>query len=186
MVRKIMIIGCGGIGSYLIPLLDKTGLYSIKVYDPDIIEKKNISYQNFYNSDIDLNKAEVFDKRYESVKGQPYLVLTSKQMKGYDLVVCCADNIDVRKTLYLTKGIKWLDLRAQGRAGVLLSYLENPDLFVELSNGPAGSFSCQGNDWEGKKESLHFIHVAVAGVGAEWIQRWFNEEQVFKHKLVNA
>ena len=45
--RKIMIIGAGGIGSFLIPLLDKTGLYNITVFDPDVVEIKNITYQNF-------------------------------------------------------------------------------------------------------------------------------------------
>ena len=184
-MRKILIIGCGGIGSFLIPLLDKTGLYKIDVYDPDIIEKKNISYQNFENPDISKNKAEVFMNRYGSVEGYPYLVLTNKQLQGYDLVVCCADNIDIRKTLYLTEGINWLDLRAQGRTGIILSFLERPELFTELSNGPEGSFSCQGSGWEGKKEDLHYIHVAIAGLGAEWIQRWFNKEQVVNHKLIN-
>ena len=50
--NKIMIIGCGGIGSYLISLLDRanrmnstTRLYDITVFDPDIVETKNLSYQ---------------------------------------------------------------------------------------------------------------------------------------------
>jgi len=184
-MRKVLIIGCGGIGSFLIPLLNKTGLYEIDVYDPDIVEKKNISYQNFEVSDISKNKAEVFEDKYYSVKGYPFLVLTNKQLQGYDLVVCCADNINIRKTLYLTDDINWLDLRAQGRAGIILSFLEKPELFVELSNGPEGSFSCQGEAWEGEKEALHYIHVAIAGCGAEWIQRWFNKEKVLTHKLIN-
>ena len=149
-MRKILVIGCGGIGSFLIPLLDKTGLYKIEVYDPDIIEEKNISYQNFERVDINKNKAQVFDSRYPSVNGYPYL-----------------------------------DLRAQGRTGIILSFLERPELFTELSNGPEGSFSCQGSGWEGKKEDLHYIHVAIAGLGAEWMQRWFNKEQVVNHKLIN-
>jgi hypothetical protein len=28
------------------------------------------------------------------------------------------------------------------------------------------------------------MHVAVAGIGAEWIQRWFNDEDVFKHRMI--
>ena len=59
MKRKILIIGAGGIGSFLIPLLDKTGLYRITVFDPDIVEKKNISYQNFEIKDIDEKKIDV-------------------------------------------------------------------------------------------------------------------------------
>ena len=51
-MRKILIIGTGGIGSFLIPVLDKVGLYNITVADPDIVEKKNIPYQNFSDEDI--------------------------------------------------------------------------------------------------------------------------------------
>ena len=50
-MRKIMIIGAGGIGSFLIPLLNKTGLYKMTVFDPDIVEKKNVPYQNFEMED---------------------------------------------------------------------------------------------------------------------------------------
>ena len=44
--RRVMIIGAGGIGSYLIPLLDKTMVYDMTVMDPDNVEKKNLTYQN--------------------------------------------------------------------------------------------------------------------------------------------
>ena len=38
--RRILVIGAGGIGSYLIPLLDKTKIYDMVVADPDNVEKK--------------------------------------------------------------------------------------------------------------------------------------------------
>lgn len=46
-MRKILIIGAGGIGSFLIPILARTKLYKIRVADPDIVEKKNLPYQNY-------------------------------------------------------------------------------------------------------------------------------------------
>ena len=61
--RKIMIIGAGGIGSFLIPLLDKTGLYNITVFDPDVVEVKNITYQNFTESDVEKLKVEPAEER---------------------------------------------------------------------------------------------------------------------------
>ena len=45
-MKKVMIIGTGGIGSFLIPLLDRVGLYDIDAFDSDIVEEKN-PYQNF-------------------------------------------------------------------------------------------------------------------------------------------
>ena len=38
---KIMIIGVGGIGSFLVPLLSKAG-HKLHIYDFDRIEEKNI------------------------------------------------------------------------------------------------------------------------------------------------
>lgn len=186
MKRKIMIIGAGGIGSFLIPLLDKTGLYKITVNDPDIVEKKNISYQNFEIDEIELKKVTAMQDRYKSVvKAEPFLVLTEKQIEGYDLVICCADNLDVRRLLYRSS-CNWLDLRAQGRNGAFISYKTSKDMYDVVLAGPDGSFSCQGNTWEGKKEGLHFTHVAIAGMAAEWIQRWFiNNDDVTDYKVVN-
>jgi tRNA A37 threonylcarbamoyladenosine dehydratase len=42
--KKILIIGVGGIGSYLTPLLSKTDNYDITIADPDVVEEKNVSY----------------------------------------------------------------------------------------------------------------------------------------------
>ena len=64
-MRKVLIIGAGGIGSFLIPLLKKTGLYSITVADPDIVEKKNLPYQNYGEEDIGDNKASLMHTRFK-------------------------------------------------------------------------------------------------------------------------
>ena len=38
----------------------------------------------------------------------------------------------------------------------------------------------------GKEEGLHFTHVAIAGMAAEWMQRWFvDENDVADYKVVN-
>lgn len=184
--RKIMIIGAGGIGSFLIPLLDKTGLYDITAFDPDTVETKNLTYQNFDEEDVEKHKVDVMDNRYSTVTGQPYKVLTAKQVKGFDLVICCADNLAVRRTLYSSDGIKWLDLRAQGRNAALISSLERPELYSSFTAGPDGSFSCQGDSWEGDATGVHFMQVVAAGYGAQWVQRWFNGEDVKKHATYNG
>tara|TARA_R110000744_G_scaffold51033_3_gene110114 strand:+ start:731 stop:1285 length:555 start_codon:yes stop_codon:yes gene_type:complete len=184
MKRKVMIIGAGGIGSFLIPLLDKTGLYTLDVYDPDIIEEKNLTYQNFDKTELDMKKVNAMSARYD-IKAHPFPVLTANQLKGYDLVVCCADNLDIRRTMYNSKA-KWLDLRAQARNAAMISHLEDPKLYTTFTSGPDGSFSCQGDSWEGKAEGVHFMQVVIAGYGAQWIQRWFNEEHVEKHFRING
>tara|TARA_R110002051_G_scaffold9429_1_gene37221 strand:- start:169 stop:723 length:555 start_codon:yes stop_codon:yes gene_type:complete len=183
-MRKIMIIGAGGIGSFLIPLLNKTGLYKITVYDPDTVEKKNIPYQNFEVEDVNKNKVAVMNKYQSVINAQPFPILTEKQMEGFDMVVSCVDNLECRRTLYRS-GIEWLDLRAQGRNAALVSFLADPKQYDTLLAGPEGSFSCQGDSWDGSTKNVHFMQVAIAGFGAQWIQRWFNKEDVCSFKVVN-
>ena len=160
MVRKILIIGAGGIGSYLIPLLDKTGLYDITVSDPDTIEEKNLTYQNFGHGEINLNKAVCMKSRY-------------------------VDNLDARRLLYRSS-IAWLDLRSQGRNAAYISFKADPKMYDTMLAGPDGSFSCQGNSWDGSTSGIHWLHVAIAGMGAEWTQRWFNDEPVNGFAVVNV
>ena len=195
MNRKILIIGVGAIGSYLAPVLDKTGLYDITIADPDILESKNLLYQNYSNTKFltSDNKKKVEQLDMMKAKKIPYHILTQRQLLGYDLVVCCADNLAVRKLLY-SQGfgkeakIKWLDLRAQARNGALISYLTDKKFSETFLNGPDGSFSCQGEDFNKTKNAsdLHFTHVVIAGYGAQWIQRWLNGDEVADKVIINV
>ena len=197
MKRKILVIGAGGIGSFLIPVLDRVGLYDITVADPDKVEKKNLPYQNFDalpigmpnfrgTNPIGMNKAQYMNK-YSSVNVcNPYPVLTGAQMIGYDLVICCVDNIGLRRTMYNCDNLKWLDLRAQGRNAAMIAYTANPKMYDSLLAGEERSFSCQGDSWDGSNTGVHFMQVAIAGLGAQWVQRWFNEEEVRDYMVVNV
>ena len=183
--RKVLIIGAGGIGSFLIPLLDRVGIYQIDVADPDKVEQKNLSYQNFEFDDVGINKAEAMSLPY-NVKPIPYPILTDKQLKGYELVICCVDNLGLRKTLY-NSDVKWLDLRAQGRNCAMISYEADPNQYDSLLAGDdSRSFSCQGDSWDGSNKGVHFMQVTVAGIGAQWIQRWFAGEDVPNFRMVNV
>jgi molybdopterin/thiamine biosynthesis adenylyltransferase len=190
--RKILIIGVGGIGSYLTPLLHKTGLYDLCISDPDIVEEKNLYYQNFNTSHLGKTKVSCIVENDGIGVRNPYPILTDVQLKGYDLVVCCADNLDARRLVYrqgFQDGVKtrWLDLRAQGRNGALISYQADPKFSDTFLAGEEGSFSCQGESFNDttKKQNLHFTHVAIAGIGAQWIQRFFNDEQVKDKMVIN-
>ena len=45
--RSVMVIGAGGIGSYLVSFLNRVGIYDITVYDDDNVERNNETTQNF-------------------------------------------------------------------------------------------------------------------------------------------
>ena len=183
--KKILIIGAGGIGSFLIPIIDKVRLYYIEVADPDKVERKNLTYQNFNTTDIGENKAQLMNDYNSVVKHIPYPILTENQINGYDLVVCCADNFDVRRLLYRSN-VKWLDLRAQGRNCAFVTSMADPKMYDTLLAGPEGSFSCQGDSWDGSNQNVHFMQVVAAGMGAQWIQWFFAGDDVGHFKVVNV
>ena len=184
-MNKILVIGVGGIGSYLVEILNKTRCYDITVADPDKYELKNVTYQYCNANDIDFNKAERVKHKYGNVTAIPYPILTAKQIWGYDLVVCCADNLDVRRLLY-RDGDRWLDLRAQGRNCAFISYRADRSKHDVLLAGPEGSFSCQGDSWDGDNKTQHFSHVIAAGMGAQWIHRYFAGDDVADFKVINV
>lgn len=194
-MNKILIIGVGGIGSYLAPLLSRTGLYEITISDPDTLEDKNYLTQNYSQPRVMVSSSNLKVKNLEMTSRcarWEYPILTDKQLEGYDLIVCCADNLDARRLVY-RQGFQskcrthWLDLRAQGRNGALISYLADPKYSDTFLAGPDGSFSCQGENFNETNDAkdLHFTHVAIAGIGAQWVQRWNNGDELKDKMVIN-
>lgn len=71
---RIVILGAGGTGGYVIPHLYRIAYASgrkcrVIIVDGDTVEKKNLIRQNFSMQDIGENKAAVMAERYSSVFG---------------------------------------------------------------------------------------------------------------------
>ena len=72
---KIIVLGAGGTGGYLIPHLYRIAFaneqrkYRIIICDGDIAEPKNLVRQNFIEQDIGRNKAAVLAERYAGAFG---------------------------------------------------------------------------------------------------------------------
>ena len=88
MTTKIIVVGCGGTGGRIIPLLAqhvanhnydvKTNLrvrpylghyMELLLIDMDIVEPKNLRRQNFYAFDVAKNKASIMAERYSALYG---------------------------------------------------------------------------------------------------------------------
>ncbi|MBQ7725788.1 MAG: ThiF family adenylyltransferase [Clostridia bacterium] len=71
---KIIVIGAGGTGGYVIPHLYRLAMAArrqirILVCDGDVVEQKNLIRQNFVEQDIGRNKAQVLAERYSAAFG---------------------------------------------------------------------------------------------------------------------
>jgi PRTRC genetic system ThiF family protein len=123
-IHNILVIGCGGTGSYIVPNLVRLAVNGkhpvcITLADADIVEHKNLIRQNFIKSDIGRNKAEVLASRYSAAFGTQlqfipkYLetaeaigtALSKAQInnisygKATPLIISCVDNIKSRKKM---------------------------------------------------------------------------------------
>lgn len=100
------VIGCGGVGSWLIPKLAKL-TRDIVLVDGDKLEKKNLDRQLFDEGHIGMNKAEALFKKYLSPNGRfvPEFFHSgsefARDIRLCDTLWCCADNSTARREALL-------------------------------------------------------------------------------------
>ncbi|OKH33134.1 thiamine biosynthesis protein ThiF [[Phormidium ambiguum] IAM M-71] len=110
---NIWIVGTGGTGGWLVPSLARLSKVmetssnkkvTCTLVDPDIIEAKNISRQNFIESEIGSNKALVLATRYNLALGgnltaipKPFHQdLIDNWWTGLTIIIGCVDNAAAR------------------------------------------------------------------------------------------
>lgn len=100
---KILIVGCGGIGSTATMLLAGAGIRNFKIIDADVIEKSNLNRQLFWRSnDIGKYKTDILatalKERFQHINieiEREYLNISEIGeciTTGYDGVIVTADN----------------------------------------------------------------------------------------------
>lgn len=125
--KLIIVVGAGGTGGWLIPLLSKIDNQSI-IIDGDYVESKNIKRQNFFNSDVNSIKSEVLGERYHLMSVNQYLnsVEMLEELFKIDntaipMVVGCVDNNASRKIIHDTfmkrENMIWIDSGNTERTG---------------------------------------------------------------------
>ena len=123
---KLAVVGCGGIGSYLAEHLfilysnnQLNSIESITLFDDDVVDTKNLKYQNFEDLDITDYKSDSLATRY-SFLNRVERVTNPETLNDYDIIIAAVDNSQFRKLLYdwaATKKDKyWIDLRSEGRS----------------------------------------------------------------------
>lgn len=170
---KIIVIGAGGIGSYLAQHLDRLIEldqldHEFHFFDDDVVEMKNMLYQNFETGDIDSHKTEALSLRYFNLNFHQKRV-GLKDLKDYDLVILCADNNKIRKEAYenyVSNNIKFIDSRANGKViGIFSSETEN---YLKTLGTSDEATSCQ-NPFQIAKKEIEYGNVVVASMLAQVI-----------------
>jgi hypothetical protein len=120
---RVLIMGCGGIGSWLCQFVafgirNHTIDIDVAVADGDVVEAKNLLYSNFDVMDVGKNKAEALSERYgfKPIERD----IQADDLSGYNLVIIATDDGKSRKMVY-ESGVEWIDLRSKGRGYVVFA-----------------------------------------------------------------
>ncbi len=106
---KVCVVGCGGLGGYVIEMLGRLGIGMITAVDGDVFDETNLNRQLLSSEDIiGKSKAEAAKERMKKVNSDitvhpvPEFVTEEtccRIIEGHDLVVDALDNMASRKLL---------------------------------------------------------------------------------------
>ncbi len=177
---NILIIGAGGIGSWLVPRVTRLFEYnqlgdcSLVVADYDEVETKNLPYQNFSKVEVLDSKALCLEARYD-IMGKHEKIETHDQLRPYQIIICAVDNPRLRRLVYEhcdgDDGKYFIDLRSEGSA--IWGITSDAGWSVEKLNSTLGSDdeedrSCQLK-YELEAGVIQLGNTIIAEIGAQWL-----------------
>jgi len=101
---KVCVVGSGALGNFVGLGLAFTGVRTISVMDPDVVDVTNLNRQVFLADGVGHNKAAVLCERLHALFGveadaQTEYFRRDTPLSGYDAVFDCVDNFETRIVL---------------------------------------------------------------------------------------
>lgn len=168
-VKQVYIIGCGGVASWLLPVLIKLMVSVetppiITLVDGDKLEEKNLDRQLFDPSQIGQFKADALHARYKAeypklVSKPAYLAEGADWLEDHALYFGCADNHTARRNILtaidniggkaIIGGNEYTDSEAyfyepSFKDTGLDPRVYYPELLTNTADDPTRPTSCQG------------------------------------------
>ena len=183
---KILIVGAGGIGSWLCYFLHNlNNVYqlhdvSITVADGDTVEKKNLRYQKFDIEDITDNKALCMEAKY-GFQGIDKMINTTEDLLPYDCIISCVDNTSFRRLMFNTcdkTGKYFIDLRSEGTTIMALTTHKKNDIETLLQTIPEEieDASCQ-RAFEFEGGIIQQGNKIIAGIGSQFVLNYIRGDK---------
>lgn len=102
--KKVLLLGAGALGSWLLEILSRQGYSQITILDFDRVERKNFGTQNYGKSDIGRPKSVISANKIllelgisvKSINDKLTQLNCKKYLSGYDLIVDVFDNHESR------------------------------------------------------------------------------------------
>lgn len=110
--RSIIVGGAGGIGSWLVPLLSRTGQHNIYLYDMDTVDDVNLGGQLFKVSDTGKKKTTAVKNLTSEVCAYPNISTYDRYEASSmytPIMFSCFDNMASRKIMFNNWKKDWRD-----------------------------------------------------------------------------
>lgn len=185
-MKKVAIVGAGGIGSHLAYNLYELQKFNqlpnvqFTFFDDDIVEDKNLRYQKFDKVDIMDYKAECMFSKYGFI-GVNKRVTDVTTLSQHNCIVSAVDNkqfrVELFKYLETMPDIFWIDLRSEGRSvAYYVKHKDNTyDAMIEtLPKEDTGNGSCQ-LEFELNAGIIQQGNKIIAAIGSQLILNWLRE-----------
>lgn len=131
---RVVVVGCGALGTHALSLLVRAGVGHVTVIDRDIVDITNLQRQTmFLESDIGRPKAKVAEDHLTKTNSEVTVkgivadinhTNAEKMLKGATVVVDATDNMDTRfliNDFCVKNGIPWIYGGAVGTSGMVLA-----------------------------------------------------------------
>lgn len=118
---RVVVVGAGGLGSFVSSMLIRLGVGFVRVIDRDIVDESNLARVSVYTrNDLGKSKASTVKERFgklntdSRVDGIMENLMTTnagKLLAGFDAVVDCTDNMESRYVINrfcMKNGIPWV------------------------------------------------------------------------------
>lgn len=151
---RVLVIGCGGLGSFVVDGLARVGVHYIGICENDLIEESNLNRQIFTTEkNLGKHKLKEVSKKIKEINSlvdlKEYSIFYPNKeivLEDYDLVIDCTDNYETKKILEedcSRRGIPLIYGAIAGEYGYLgvissenkiLSYQRESDEYKKLGN----------------------------------------------------
>lgn len=206
-LRPIHVIGCGGTGSYLVPILVKLLSHhhvNITLWDGDRFEEGNLNRQLFDRKFIGENKAVAFQDLYKNQKAKGDIIANDRYFSFSDMteeayIFCCADNHPARKevlnavdaygAMAIIGGNEYTDAEAyvffQNWGGTNLDpRFYYPEIAESSANDPRSPESCVEKSVQTPQLALANMESATYMLKLFWI--WCSEAHDLENEYISS
>ncbi len=106
---RVCVVGCGGLGGYIIEMLARVGVGYIKAIDGDVFDETNLNRQLVSHSQ-NIGKSKVVETKRRIELVNPYICIEAidtmidksnvlSLLKDHDVIVDALDNFKTRKII---------------------------------------------------------------------------------------